>query len=367
MKVAVVHDWLVVNGGAEKVLENILSIYPNSELFTLVDFLPEKEREWLKGKTINTSFIQRLPFAKKHYRNYLPLFPIAVEQFDLSKFDLIISSSYSVAKGVISSPHQRHVCYCHSPARYAWDLQHQYLKESGLNKGLKSVITRFFLHRFRIWDVCSNNGVDKFIANSKFIQSRIMKCYRRDSEVIHPPVELKRFEYEPIKESFYLTASRLVPYKRIDLVVEAFSKLPNKKLIVVGDGPDMSKIKKLATHNIEIMGYLDNDKLVDLMKKARAFVFAAEEDFGIMPIEAQACGTPVIGLGKGGMLETIKHGITGIHFPNQDASSIISAINDFEKLEASISGEVIREHAESFSQESFKNSLIEVIERTNHV
>ncbi|WP_057832360.1 glycosyltransferase family 4 protein [Colwellia sp. TT2012] len=365
MKVAVIHDWLVVNGGAEKVLEEILAIYPQAEVFTLVDYLPEQDRAWLGDRKIHTSFIHRLPFAKSKYRNYFPLFPIAIEQFDMSPFDLIISSSYAVAKGVITGPEQTHISYCHSPARYAWDLQAQYLKESNMERGLKSTIARYFLHKFRIWDTRTANGVDAFIANSNFIKKRIHKCYRREAEVINPPVKLSQFTLATHKEDFYLTASRMVPYKRIDLVVKAFTKMPDKKLKVIGEGPEFNKIKKIAEGyaNIELLGFQSNEVLIDNMQKAKAFIFAAEEDFGIIPVEAQACGTPVIAYGKGGCLETVVDGGSGLHFAEQTVPSVVDAVTRFEAMPVFLP-EKVRENAELFSIDSFRQKLKAVIEKT---
>jgi glycosyltransferase involved in cell wall biosynthesis len=358
-RVAIVHDWLVVNGGAEKVLENILAVYPDADIFTLVDYLPQKDREWLGDRKIFTSFIQKLPFSKKHYRNYFPLFPIAIEQLDVTQYDLVMSSSYAVAKGVITGPEQTHICYCHSPARYAWDLQFQYLKESNMETGLKSRIARYFLHKFRIWDTRTANGVDVFIANSHFIKKRIFKCYRREAEVIFPPVDVSQFALKKDKQDFYLTASRMVPYKRIDLIVSAFTQMPDRKLKVIGDGPEMEKIREIAKghNNIEILGFQLNEVLVDHLQNAKAFVFAAEEDFGILPVEAQACGTPVLAFGKGGCLETVKDGVTGLHFEEQTESSIINAVNRFESNSVQIEAEVVRKNAELFSSEHFQQSL----------
>ncbi len=363
MKVAIIHDWLVVNGGAEKVLEQILTIYPQAEIFTLVDYLSDKEREWLKNHRVHTSFIQKLPFSKTKYRNYFPLFSIAIEQFDMSGFDLVISSSYCVAKGVITGPEQRHVSYCHSPARYAWDLQAQYLKESNMQQGFKSMIARYFLHKFRLWDVRTSNGVDQFIANSEFIKKRISKCYRRDALVVNPPVKLEQFTLELDKEDFYLAASRMVPYKRIDLIVEAFTKMPDKKLKVIGEGPEFQKIKDIAYgfDNIELLGFQSNEVLIDSMQKAKAFVFAAEEDFGIIPVEAQACGTPVIAYGKGGCLETVNDGVSGLHFYEQSIDSIIDAVKRFE-LGQPLRPDLVRKNSEKFSEDSFREKVKEVVE-----
>ena len=364
LKVAIVHDWLVVNGGAEKVLRNLLDLFPSADLFTLVDFLHQEDRSWLGKRKITTSFIQKLPMSKTKFRNYFPLFPIAIEQLDVTEYDLVLSSSYSVAKGIITGPEQLHICYCHSPARYAWDLQFQYLKESGLHKGLKSLIVRYFLHKFRIWDYRTSNGVNLFVANSAFIQKRIKKCYGRESELIYPPADLTKFTLETEKSNFYLTASRFVPYKRIDLIVEAFTKTPERNLKVIGDGPDMDKILSIAKGfcNIEILGFQSDTILQDNMRKAKAFVFAAEEDFGIIPVEAQASGTPVIAFGKGGCLETVKDGITGIHFLSQNVDSINAAIDRFECTTLAQPLE-IREHANKFSQEAFKFGIKSLVEK----
>lgn len=332
MKIAIVHDWLTVYAGAEKTLEQILKLYPEADIFTIVDFLPEKDRSFLKDHKVTTSFIQKLPFAKRKYRQYLPLMPLAVEQFDMSAYDLIISSSHAVAKGVISGPDQKHICICYSPIRYAWDLQHQYLHESGLNKGLKAWLARYFLHKIRMWDYRTANGVDEFIAISEFISKRVWKVYRREATVIYPPVDVESFTLCSEKEDFYLTASRMVPYKKMDLIVEAFSQMKDKKLIVIGDGPDFEKIKAKAGENVILMGYQPFEVLRDHMQKACAFVFAAIEDFGITPIEAMACGTPVIALNKGGTAETLIDGVNGVHFEEQTIESISQAIDRFETL-----------------------------------
>lgn len=369
MKIAVVHDWLVVYGGAEKVLEQILNIYPEADLFALVDFLDEDKRDFIKHKKVTTSFIQYLPKAKTKYRNYLPLMPLAIEQLDLSKYDLIISSSYCVAKGIITNPNQVHISYVHSPIRYAWDLQHQYLKEAGLTKGLKGWLAKIILHYMRIWDTRTSNGVDYFIANSKFIAKRIWKCYRREADVIYPPVDVEAFEYCDQKEDFYLTASRMVPYKKMDLIVEAFTQMPDKKLIVIGTGPDFDKIQRIAQghENIKLMGYQPFSVLKEHMQKAKAFVFAAEEDFGITPVEAQACGTPVIAYGKGGALETIrglniKNNPTGIFFSKQDKKSLIEIVIYFENNLDKIKFEDCRKNALNFSTDNFKIQISKYID-----
>jgi len=364
MKIAIVHDWLVTYAGAEKVLEAILQVYPDSDLFSIVDFIPDDCRGFILNKPVKTSFIQKLPWAKDKYRIYLPLMPLAVEQFDLSKYDLIISSSHAVAKAVLTGPGQLHISYIHSPIRYAWDLQHQYLKESGLNKGLKGWAAKYFLHRIRKWDVGTANRVDVFIANSNFIKQRIVKVYRRVSKVIFPPVSVEDFELCTDKDDFFLTASRMVPYKKMDLIVQAFTRMPDKKLKVIGTGPDFKKIEKVAKGypNIELMKYQPFTVLRGHMQKAKAFVFAAEEDFGIVPVEAQACGTPVIAYGKGGVVDTVIDGSTGILFEQQSVESLIAAVSRFESLNFNHSK--IREHSLNFSDKVFRNAFKNFVDDT---
>lgn len=362
MKFALVHDWLVTIGGAEKALEAIYELYP-TDVYTLL-----KAEETLKGSifekaNIKTSFIQKMPKATKLYRNYLPLFPFAIEQFDLSSYDVIISSSHAVAKGVLTNSNQLHICYCHTPIRYAWDLYQEYLRESALDKGLKSMLARYFLHKIRLWDVVSANRVDYFIAISNYIAKRIKKVYRKDAKVIYPPVEADKFEVYTKKENFYLTASRLVPYKRIDLIVKAFSKMPDKKLVVIGDGPDFEKIKQVASKNVEMLGYQPFHALRDYMSKAKAFIFAAEEDFGIVPVEAQACGTPVIAYAKGGALETVVDGESGLFFKSQTIEDVVGAVKKFEAMEDSFDAFKIRKNAERFNKDRFKKEFKEFVEQ----
>jgi glycosyltransferase involved in cell wall biosynthesis len=367
MRVAVVCDWLVTYAGAEKVLEQILNVFPDADLFALVDFIPEGQRDFIKNKKVTTTFIQNMPKAKTKYRNYLPFMPIAIEQLDVSAYDLVISSSHCVAKGVLTGPDQVHISYVHSPIRYAWDLQHQYLKEAGLAHGLKSKIARLIMHYMRIWDTRTSNGVDYFIANSRFIGRRIWKCYRRKSDVIYPPVDVEKFQLCTEKEDFYMTASRMVPYKKMGLIVEAFNHMPDKKLIVIGKGPEFDKIQKVAGPNVTLMGYQPDVVLRDYMERAKAFVFAAEEDFGITPVEAQACGTPVIAYGKGGALETVRGygketNPTGIFFYHQNIESIIGAVEKFDKIRNQISYEDCRRHAESFSIPRFQKEFRDYVD-----
>lgn len=359
MKVALVHDWLVTFGGAERVLRELLVLFPKATLFTICDFLPKKDRQFLENTSVETSFVQHLPFAKRKYRSYLPLMPYAIEQFNLEGYDLVISSHHAVAKGVITGPDQLHVCLCHSPMRYAWDMQHQYLRQSGLDRGLRGFLARRGLHRLRDWDVRSSYGVDRYIAISEFIARRIHKVYRRDSRVIYSPVDVDSCRFSQEKEDFYLTASRFVPYKRMDLIVEAFSHMPNRRLIVVGDGPEYKKIRKRAGKNVELLGYQSNERLKELMSRARGFLFAAKEDFGIVPIEALASGTPVIAFGEGGALETISQE-TGLFFYKQDTKEIQKAVMAFESRD--FSAHACRAQANKFSAERWRSEIRECLD-----
>ncbi len=360
-RVAIVHDWLVIYGGAERVLRELIALFPDCDLFAVVDFLTDEQRANIFGKRANTTFVQKLPFAKNKYRSYLPLMPFAIEQLDLSAYDLVISNSYAVAKGVITGPDQLHICYCCSPIRYAWDLQHQYLQQTGLTKGLKSLVARMILHYVRLWDVRTANGVDRFIAISDYISRRIRKVYGRNSDVIYPPVDIALFPLAKEKEDFYFTASRMVPYKRMDLIVEAFAKMPDKRLIVIGDGPEMERISKLAGPNVSLLGYQGHQILRDHLQRARAFIFAAEEDFGISPVEAQACCTPVIAFGKGGALETIigldsscGNAPTGVFFDAQTVPALVAAVERFEATK--IDPQDCRNQAQKFSIDTFRHA-----------
>ena len=366
MKIAIVHEWFDTYAGSEKVLEQMLNVYPDADLFAVVDFLPDGKRGFIKDKNVTTTFIQNLPKAKERFRKYLPLMPLAIEQLDLHGYDLVISSSHCVAKGVITSPNQVHICMNYSPVRYAWDLQGQYLKESNLDKGCKGWIAKFILHYIRLWDIRTANGVDYFISISNFISKRIWKCYRRESTVIYPPVAVNDFTLCTEKEDYYLTASRMVPYKKIDLIVEAFSNMPDKKLLVIGDGSEMPKIKAKAKSNVTLLGYQPFDILKEKMQKAKAFVFAAEEDFGIVPVEAQACGTPVIAFGKGGALETVlgldNEKPTGVFFQEQTVESLIDAVKKFEDNQEVLKPENCRLYAEHFSEVRFRKEFQAFVE-----
>lgn len=367
LRIAIVHEWFANYAGSERVVEQILNLFPKADLFAVVDFLEDSKRDFIQNKKVTTTFIQNLPFAKTKFRQYLPLMPLAIEQLDLSAYDLVISSSHAVAKGVLTAPHQLHISYVHSPIRYAWDFQHQYLKESNLERGIKSWIARWILHQMRIWDTRTANGVDLFIANSEFIARRIQKVYRRSARVIYPPVDLQSYALWEQKQEFYLTASRLVPYKRIDLIVEAFSQMRDRQLIVIGDGEQMAKIRAKASVNIQFLGHREPEELCSYMQNAKAFVFAAEEDFGITPVEAQACGTPVIAYGRGGVRESVR-GLdsdrpTGIFFAEQTAASIRAAVIEFEENGDRILPKDCRDNALRFSTERFQREFREFVDR----
>ena len=366
MKVAIVHEWLVTRAGSERVVEEILALFPQADLFTLICALPPGQDAMLRGRKLTTSFLQNLWGAKTRHRLFMPLMPLAIEQFDMSGYDLIISSSHAVAKGVITGPNQVHLSYIHSPMRYAWDLQETYLVESGLTRGFRSVLARILLHYLRIWDIRTANGPERMIANSAYIARRIAKVYRREADVVFPPVDIENLPFCAEKEDFYLAASRMVPYKRMALIVSAFARMPQRKLVVIGDGPEMDLVRRLATSNITILGYQDDASLRDHMRRARAFVFAAEEDFGIMPVEAQACGTPVIAFGRGGSLETVigpeNHRPTGLFFHSQNEPAIIEAVGDFETHEARFTPQNCRANAERFSRATFAKNFMAIVE-----
>jgi glycosyltransferase involved in cell wall biosynthesis len=365
--VAIVHDWLVCYSGAERVVEQMIDLYPSADIFAPVDVLTENERPFLGGRTPITTFAQNLPFLRKNYRSYLQFLMLAIEQLDVSQHELVLSSSASIGKGVLTGPDQLHIAYVHSPMRYAWDMQHQYLRASGNDRGAKGLLARWLLHKARLWDLRTANGVDHFIANSHFIARRIWKVYRRDATVIYPPVDVGQFTMREQKDDFYLTVSRLVPYKKVPMIVEAFKALPDQRLVVIGDGADMARIRKIAGPNVEIIGYQTAEVVRDYMQRAKAFVFAAEEDFGISPVEAQACGTPVIAFGRGGTVETIRglgdHQPTGLFFAEQTPQSIVDAIRAFERISGQISPVDCRNNASRFSIRAFKQAYSSFVEK----
>jgi len=361
-KILIVHDWLDKKRGAENALEAIFEIYPDADLFTLVDFSDKEKLPFLKETKITTSFIQRLPFAKKHFRKYLPLFPIAIEQFDPSGYDLVISSSFCVAKGIIPKPHQTHICYMHSPIRYAWDLQSSYLKDSGLKGGIKGIIAKYTLHKLRIWDVISTARTDYFVANSNFIKNRIQKCYNCSAQVIFPPVETDMYKPQTKvkKQDYYFTICRHVCYKKLDIIVKAFNEMPDKKLYIAGSGPETKKLEKLITSkNIVILGRIKNIDKIRYFQEAKAFLYAAIEDFGIVMGEALASGTPVIAYGDGGALDIVndKNGLT---YSEQTAKSLKNGVLEFEKK--TYKADDCIKSVERFSKDNFKKNFRKTIE-----
>jgi glycosyltransferase involved in cell wall biosynthesis len=331
-RVAIVHDWLYTYGGAERVLRSLLRCLPGADVFTLFDVLSPADRARIGFTTAKTSFLQRLPGIRRRHRLYLPLMPIAIEQFDLSAYDLIVSSSYAVAKGVLTGPNQLHLSYVHSPMRYAWDMQHQYLAGTGPLHAMKRGLASLLLHRMRLWDTRTAHGVDAYMVNSHFIGRRVRKTYGRNARVIHPPVDVPAILTAYQKKRYFLTASRLVPYKNIDALIIAFRELPDQRLVVAGAGPELERLKSLAGANVSFAGFVPDQTLRRLMGEATAFLFAAEEDFGIVTLEAQAEGTPVIALGRGGACETIvTEGTapTGLFFTTPEPPAIAAAVRQF--------------------------------------
>jgi glycosyltransferase involved in cell wall biosynthesis len=358
--VGLVHDWLPVYAGAERVLEQMIHVFPESSIYSLINFVAEGQRGFLQGRPVETSFLQRLPFAERGYRYYLPLAPYAIEQFDLSDHDVVVSSSYAVAKGVLTRADQLHISYVHSPIRYAWDLYHD--PAHGQRRGIRGALARLVLHYMRFYDVMTVPRVDVFVANSHHVAQRIWKTYRRRAHVVYPPVDLDRFTMTAEKEDYYLAMSRLVPYKRIDLIVDAFTEMPDKELIVIGDGPEYAALQRRAGPNVTMLGYQPNEAVTHYMEHARAFVFAAEEDFGIVAVEAQACGTPVIAYGRGGATETITPGETGVFFDQQTPEHLQAAVRSFEHAEPSFDAEVIRQNAERFGHDVFRSAFSELVQ-----
>ncbi len=339
----------------------------DADLYALIDFESVNPQSYLYQRKIGTTFLQKFPQARNGVQKYLPLLPIAIEQLDLNHYDVILSSSHAVAKGVLTNPHQLHICYCHTPMRYAWDLTFDYLKGDRQGKGIKGIIARYILHRLRQWDVISANRVDYFIANSRHTARRIWRCYRRQAKVIYPPVNLEKFGFEPEKEDFYLTISRLVSYKQICLIVKAFNQL-KKPLVIIGGGSQLDEIRQLAQPHIQVLGWQPHNLVKKYITKAKAFVYAACEDFGIALVEAQACGTPVIAYGKGGALETVKDirvepkTGTGLFFDVQQPEALVQTVKIFEQLQNQIDPENCRLQANKFSPTIFKQSYLQFIE-----
>ncbi len=366
-RIAVVHEWFTSHAGSEKVVEQILKIYPNADLYSLVDFLPPDLRGFIQDKSVTTSFIQTLPFARHHFRSYLPLMPIAVEQFDLSDYDVVISSHHAVAKGVLTRPDQLHISYVHTPLRYGWELQHQYLQQAGLTRGIKSALTRAILHYLRLWDVASAHRVDYYVANSGYVARRIEKTYRRPAKVIYPPVDTQRFGASDeqvthmTRDDFYLVVSRFVPYKRVDLAIAAFNQL-GLPLVVIGDGDGRKALEKMAAPNIRFLGKQSDLVVEDHMQRCRGLIFPPEEDFGITPVEAQAAGAPVIAYAKGGQAETIIHEHTGLLFSHQTVESLVHSVKRLHSSTDQYEAATLRKNAERFSIARFQTQFRNFVE-----
>jgi glycosyltransferase involved in cell wall biosynthesis len=371
VKIAVVHDWLDTWRGGERVLAQILRIYPEADLFALVDFLSPADRRALDGRRARTSFLQRVPFAKAGFRLLLPLFPRAVESLDVAAYDLVISSSHAVAKGVRTHRRQVHVCYCYTPMRYAWDLREQYLSQSGLDHGIRSLAANALLARLRRWDRAASERVDHFVAISAHIAARIRRCYGRDATVIYPPVTVSHRDTAPRRESSYLTVSQLVPYKRVDLLIEAFRRMPERELVVIGDGPLRRNLQARAPANVRMLGWLPEAERDAWLARARAFVFAAEEDFGIAPLEAQAFGTPVIAYAGGAARETIAgldaDAPAGLLFRDQSVPAIVDAVGEFERDPGRFTADACRTNARRFGVERFRNEFANFVATHAHV
>jgi glycosyltransferase involved in cell wall biosynthesis len=368
MKYALVHEWLTpkATGGSELVVREILR-YIDADLYALIDFESINPESYLYNRKIGTTFLQNFPLASRGPQKYLPLLPLAIEQLDLRQYDIILSSSHAVAKGVLASPQQLHICYCHTPMRYAWDLTFDYLNAIKMGRGLSGIFTRYLLHRLRQWDVISANRVDYFIANSHHTARRIWRCYRREAKVIYPPVNIDRFSLQTKKEDFYLTVSRLVSYKKVSLIVEAFNRL-GYPLIIIGEGEKLNLIRQIAKSNIQILGAQPNEVVEQYMANAKAFVYAACEDFGIALVEAQACGTPVIAYGGGGALETVldirqyPDAGTGLLFSPQTPEALVETVETFSKFQGQVNPDNCRLQAAQFSPEIFKTAYLAAIE-----
>ncbi len=370
MKIALVSDSISAYGGAERVIEQILSIYPQADLFATVDVVPADQRGFYGGREVRTSFLQRLPRIERFYRQLLPLWPLAVEQFDVTPYDLVISSHHAVAYGVLTRPDQPHVSYVHSPMRYAWDLQHEYLREARLDRGPKSWLARRMLHKARIWDFVAAQRPDVIAANSGFVAERLRRTHRREAEVIYPPVAVEAMppRRREGREGYYLTVGRLVPYKRAELLARAFAQMPERRLKIVGNGPDRKKLEALRAPNVELLSGVPTPEVHRLMAGAEAFMFAGVEDFGITPVEVQAAGTPVIAYGVGGLTETVlgegHENPTGLFFREQTVESVIAAVELFERERHRFTPENCAANAARFSAAHFRERFSGLVSAT---
>ncbi|GAM08233.1 putative glycosyltransferase [Geobacter sp. OR-1] len=352
MKVAIIHYWLVTMRGGEKVVEALCELFPQAVIYTHV-YDPESVSPTIRQHKVVTTYIQKLPNARKKYQSYLPLMPLALEQLDLREYDLVISSESGPAKGVLTRPDAVHICYCHTPMRYVWDMYFDYRAKAGM-------VTKLFMlpliHYLKMWDYVSAGRVDHFIANSHFVARRIEKHYRRRADVIHPPVTTSDFSVAPEHEDYYLALGQLVGYKRFDLAVEAFNAL-GKRLVIIGEGEALADVKRLARGNVQVLGRQPFAVIKEHLRKCRALIFPGIEDFGIVPVEAMACGKPVISFKAGGALETVLDGVTGLFFEEQTVNSLVAAVRRFESVSGSFDSHRIAEHARNFDREIFKEKI----------
>lgn len=358
MRIALVHDYLNQYGGAERVLEAFAEIFPYAPIYTLI-YDEKRTGKAFAGKKIRTSFLQKIPFTKTYHRLFPILMPVAIEQFDLSRYEVVLSDSASFAKGVITKPETLHICYCLTPLRYAWDDSHRYIEEFGYPKFVKKIVP-FFINYIRLWDKEAALRVDKFIADSEFVVRRIKKYYNEEAEVIYPPIKTRIFYIEKNPKNYFLMVGRFLPYKRFDVAIEAFNRL-KYPLKIIGDGPERGRLKKMAKENIEFVGLVSDKKLREYYANALAFIFPQEEDFGITPLEAMASGRPVLAYRGGGALETVEEGKTGLFFDEQAPESLIEAVKKFKPED--FNPQEIRKHALKFDKEVFKEKIKDFVEK----
>lgn len=367
-RIAIVHDWLVTFGGAERLLVELLKCFPQAQLFATIEFLNPVHRALLGSRDIHTTFVQRLPFARKYYWYYAVLMPLAVEQLNLEEYDIIISSSHAFAKGVLIHPHQVHVSYIHSPPRFIWDMQFAYYEQFGFQRGVKRILAASAFHYLRQWDIRTVNSVDILVANSEFVRRRIMKCYRRTAVTVYPPIDTERFTLCEDKSDYFIACSFMNPFKRLDLVVEAFGGMRDKQLVVVGSGPQLARLKSLATPNVTFAGWLPDDLLIQKLQRAKALIFPAVEDFEMIMAEAQACGTPVIAYGQGGATEIVRPpdfpAPTGLLFREPTPVAIRDAIRLFEDRLSEFVPADCRKNAMRFSLDQFRARILDIVAST---
>lgn len=358
MKIALVHDYLVQYGGAERVLECFMEIWPYAPIYTLI-YDEEKTHGIFKGKQIYTSFLQNFPYSRKNHRIFPPLMPPAIEQFDFSKYDIVLSDSSSYAKGAITPPDVLHICYCHTPMRYAWDDCQKYIEEFGFPKFVKKLVP-FFMNYIRVWDRVSAERPDEYVANSNFVAGRIKKYYKKNSTVINPPVDVNKFHVGDKAGDYFLMVGRLMTYKRFDIVIEAFNEL-GWPLKIIGRGPDLKRLSKMAKPNIIFTGRLSDEELARTYSEAKAFIFPQEEDFGIVAVEAMASGRPIIAFRGGDIVEHVREGIEGIFFDEQTSDCLTKALEKFDP--ANFNPQQIRQRALPFDRETFKGKIKDYVEK----